>query len=116
MALDSLAVKGVLLGLALLFLLRPVIAYFTSPLKSIPGPFLAKFTNLWRMLDYWKCTQIQSHRKLHEKHGPAVRIGPNMVSLSDPSLLKTVYSIRGDFVKVLCLSYYNVAVDIAESC
>ncbi|CAG8980606.1 hypothetical protein HYALB_00013761, partial [Hymenoscyphus albidus] len=36
---------------------------------------------------------------LHGKHGPAVRIGPNVVSLSDPHLIKTVYSTRGNFLK-----------------
>ena len=83
-----------------LLALRLVVSYLSYPLKAFPGPFLAKFTNLWRLFDYWGHTQIQSHQKLHEKFGPAVRIGPNMVSLSDPGLLKVVYSIRPDYVKV----------------
>lgn len=33
---------------------------------------------------------------MHEELGPAVRIGPNMISLSDPSLLKMIYSTRGE--------------------
>ena len=74
--------------------------YLTSPLRGFPGPFWAQFTDFWRMWDYWSCTQINTHRKLHEKHGPAVRIGPNLISLSDTSLIKTVYSTRGDYVKV----------------
>jgi hypothetical protein len=96
------AVKALIMGLALL-LLRLTITYLKSPLRAFPGPFWAQFTDLWRVLDYWKCTQIRSHQKLHEKLGPAVRIGPNMISLSDPSLLKTVYSTRGDYVKVSTL-------------
>lgn len=92
---------GSALGLVCgLVLLRLVISYFSSPLRDIPGPFLAKFTDVWRMFDYWKTTQIQSHQELHRQHGAAVRIGPNMVSLSDPSLLKKVYDTRGNFVKV----------------
>lgn len=83
-----------------LVVLRLVISYFSSPLRSIPGPFLAKFTDAWRMFDYYKTTQIQSHQELHRQHGPAVRIGPNMVSLSDPSLLKKIYDTRGNYVKV----------------
>lgn len=82
------------------FLLRLLFSYLNSPLRSFPGPFWAQFTDLWRVLDYWRCTQIQTHQQLHERLGPAVRIGPNMISLSDPSLLKTVYSTGGDFVKV----------------
>ncbi len=88
-------------GLVLLLCLgRLIFTYWSSPLRAFPGPVLAKFTDLWRLLDYWNCTQIDSHRRLHAKHGPAVRIGPNMISLSDPNLLKTVYSTRGDYVKV----------------
>lgn len=101
MAIENLALKAVGLGVSLL-LLRLIFSFVTHPLRDIPGPFWAKFTNLWRMLDYWQCTQIESHRELHRTLGPAVRIGPNMVSLSDPDLLKQVYSIRGDFLKVCC--------------
>lgn len=99
MALENLAIKAVGIGVALV-LLHLTITYFTSPIKSLPGPFLARLTNLWRFYDYWSCNQINSHQKLHKEHGPAVRIGPNMVSLSDPELIKLVYSTRGDFVKV----------------
>lgn len=77
-----------------------VVAYLRSPLKDIPGPFLAKLTNMWRLIDHYKATQISTQRRLHEELGPAVRIGPNVVSLSDPTLLKTVYSTRGEYIKV----------------
>ncbi|KAI1500358.1 cytochrome P450 [Biscogniauxia marginata] len=76
-----------------------VVAYLASPLKHIPGPLWAKFTNLWRFFDHYYATQPLTQRRLHEELGPAVRIGPNVVSLSDPSLLKTVYSTRGNFLK-----------------
>lgn len=99
MALDDLVGKAVVVVVGLV-ILRLATTYLFSPLKDIPGPFIAKFTDLWRLFDYWKHTQIKSHQELHENLGPAVRIGPNMVSLSDPALLKTVYSIRGDYVKV----------------
>lgn len=92
-----------------LVLLRLLFSYLKSPLRSFPGPFWAQFTDLWRLLDYWRCTQIRTHQQLHERLGPAVRIGPNMISLSDPSLFQTVYSTRGDFVKVrafFCLGHY----------
>lgn len=91
-------------GIALsVFVVSHVVAYVRSPLKDIPGPFLARFTNIWRLIDHYKATQISTQRRLHEELGPAVRIGPNIVSLSDPTLLKTVYSTRGEYLKV-CLS------------
>lgn len=89
MALDTVALPALIVGVTLV-VARFLYSYVTSPLKALPGPFVAKFTDLWRFYDYWCCTQIKSHQTLHKKHGPAVRIGPNMVSLSDPELLKQV--------------------------
>lgn len=90
-------IAGICLGV---LVVSHVLAYLRSPLKDIPGPFLAKLTNLWRLVDHCKATQISTQRKLHDELGPAVRIGPNVVSLSDPTLLKTVYSTRGEYIKV----------------
>lgn len=39
-------------------------------------------------------------RKLHDKYGPVVRVGPNMVILDFPSYTKTVYNIKGNWSKV----------------
>ena len=74
--------------------------YLASPLKDIPGPFLAKFSNLWRIFDYYKLTQPITQRRLHAKYGPAVRLGPNLVSLNDPALVDVIYNTRGTFRKV----------------
>jgi hypothetical protein len=48
-----------------------------SPLARVPGPFLAKFSQLY--LVYFHLSG-QAHRKLmklHEKHGNVVRTGPS---------------------------------------
>ena len=74
--------------------------YFSSPLKNIPGPFMAKITNLWRMIDVYGGRNELTQLYLHEKYGQAVRIGPNTISLSDPGLIRTIYSSRGEFLKV----------------
>lgn len=77
-----------------------LICYLTSPLKDIPGPFLAKFTNLWRLYDYYHLVSPETQKKLHAKHGTAVRLGPNLVSLNEPSLIPIIYNTRGTFRKV----------------
>jgi hypothetical protein len=38
--------------------------------------------------------------RLHRKYGPVVRIGPNLLSLGDPSLIKKIYKFDDDWVKV----------------
>lgn len=73
--------------------------YIKSPIKNIPGPFFAKFTHLWRFFDVYGGRPELTHQILHEKYGHAVQLAPNVVSISDPKLLRTVYNTRGDFLK-----------------
>jgi hypothetical protein len=98
MAVMGLLVKAVGLG-AIILITQYVFAYLQSPLKKIPGPFLAKFSNIWRFFNHYGQTHIETQRQLHEKHGDYVRLGPNTVSVADASLIKTIYNTRGTFVK-----------------
>jgi hypothetical protein len=69
-------------------------------LKHIPGPFLASLTNFQRVA--WVRTK-RAHlilQDMHEKYGEVVRIGPNMVSFSNPDAIPTVYTTRVGFPKV----------------
>lgn len=74
--------------------------YLTSPCKSFPGPFVAKFTNFWRFWDVWNGRCDITHNKLHRKYGTAVKMGPNMISLSDPNVIPIVYTSRNAWKKV----------------
>lgn len=38
-------------------------------------------------------------KKLHEKYGPIVRIGPNLLDLDFPELSRVIYSTDGKWVK-----------------
>lgn len=73
---------------------------YRSRLRSIPGPFLASMTDLYRFLDVltWKCQENQL--ALHAKYGKYVRYGPNMVAISDPDAIQVIYAINNKFVKV----------------
>ncbi len=102
MPLSSLLLQAAAFGV-LLILTRFILSYWTSPLKNIPGPFMAKFTNIWRLYDHYCQTHIETQRKLHEKHGDIVRIGPTTISVADPSLVKAIYNTRGTLVKVRLL-------------
>ncbi|KAL8660249.1 MAG: hypothetical protein Q9202_006741 [Teloschistes flavicans] len=75
-------------------------------LSFIPGPFWARFTNLQRFAWVKSKRAHEFHAEQHKKYGDYVRFGPNMVSLSDPSAIATIYPIRpgfpkSDFYKVL---------------
>lgn len=99
MGLVGLLVKAI--GLGTVFLITQyVLAYLQSPLKKIPGPFLAKFSNIWRFFNHYGQTHIETQRKLHDQYGDVVRLGPNTVSIADANLIKTIYNTRGTFLKV----------------
>lgn len=86
------------LGLLLLTKLAWDICF--SPLRAIPGPILAKITDAWRAI-HTHCGRVDlKHLELHRKYGNAVAIGPNCVSISDPSLIRTIYSTRNPWKKV----------------
>jgi hypothetical protein len=70
-------------------------------INSIPGPPLASVTNLWRLTLVTGRRPELEHIKLHRKYGSVVRLGPNVVSVSDPNAVKIIYAINAGFVKVL---------------
>ncbi|KAJ5505162.1 hypothetical protein N7463_008036 [Penicillium fimorum] len=73
--------------------------YLFSPLRRFPGPFLAGWTNLWRILHVRQGNYHIIIHELHKKYGPVVRIGPNVLDLDIPELIKTIYNIKSDYLK-----------------
>ena len=69
-------------------------------LKNVPGPLLARFTNLPRVSWVMSRRAHDIHMSLHEQYGDYVRFGPNMVSISDPAAIPIVYPMRPGFPKV----------------
>ncbi|KAJ6002801.1 hypothetical protein N7451_005348 [Penicillium sp. IBT 35674x] len=88
-----------LIALGLLCLTKLIWDIFLSPLKAIPGPILAKSTDLWRAIHTYRGRVDLKHLELHRKYGTAVQIGPNCVSISDPNLIRTIYSTRNAWKK-----------------
>lgn len=76
---------------------------FKSGLSSIPGPQLAAFTDLWRFFSTLGRRPEVAHQELHAKYGTAVRLGPNMVSISDWRAVKEVYGTNTAYIKVCSL-------------
>lgn len=105
---SNLWVQG-LAALGLLLITKLVWGIFLSPLKAIPGPLLAKSTDFWRAYHTHRGSVDLKHVELHRKYGTAVRIGPNCVSISDPSLIRTIYSTRNPWKKVSDSSFYNTS-------
>jgi hypothetical protein len=84
-------------------------------LSHIPGPFLARFSNLPRLCWVYKRDAHNVHIAQHRKHvnskgatawAPLVRYGPNAVSVGSASAIDTVYRMRGD--PLLKSDFYSV--------
>ncbi|ORX71771.1 cytochrome P450 [Linderina pennispora] len=65
-------------------------ALFLSPLRNIPGPFIARLTGLRAMISLFagnSCTDADSDFK---KYGEIYVYGPNTVSISNPAASRTI--------------------------
>ncbi|KAE9363577.1 cytochrome P450 [Stipitochalara longipes BDJ] len=79
--------------------------------RSIPGPWLAKVSDLWRYYDVAKGRPDITLYQLHQRHGDYVRLGPTAVSVKNIEVLKTIYGINSGYAKS---SFYWVQQQLAN--
>lgn len=73
---------------------------YATPLRDIPGPWLAKFTRLWLLKSINSREYQKINIELHQKYGPIVRLAPNEYSIDDPEAAQIIYRSRDQLVKV----------------
>lgn len=82
-------IAGILLALALYrFIIYPL---YIHPLRSVPGPPLYALTRWCLAYEDLQSRRTRTIHTLHQKYGPAVRIGPNEVHFNSLSALKKIY-------------------------
>ncbi|KAH7014463.1 cytochrome P450 [Microdochium trichocladiopsis] len=70
------------------------------PLRHFPGPFWAKFSQFWGVLKTAPKTDNFRHLdRLHAQYGEYVRVGPNLLSVSDPDLVEPIHNTHTKFTK-----------------
>lgn len=81
------------IALVAYFLLRPLFTAIRSPLKSLPGPWHSRFTNL--VLKYHIVTgrRLYYIDALHHQYGPIVRIAPGEVAVNDVEAFARIHKI-----------------------
>lgn len=77
---------------------------FKSDIRDLPGPFIARFSNLYKLYMVYDGRCHTKNLDLHKRYGPMVRVGPRHVCISDTATLSTIYSISTKFVKVSLIS------------
>lgn len=85
---------------ASLYILFCLVLWFIDPLRSVPGPLLARFTRLWYLYKIYKGNFERTNINLHKKYGSVVRIAPNEYSIDDVGSAKVIYGHGNAFVKV----------------
>jgi cytochrome P450 len=82
-------------GILLFYLLKNYIA-----LSSIPGPFIARFTNLYRTLLVYNGSAHEAQLNLHKQYGNLVRLGPQCVSVTgSAAYVSQIYGIGKGLIK-----------------
>ncbi|PVH96824.1 pisatin demethylase [Periconia macrospinosa] len=82
------------IALILLLIARSIYQILASPLRNVPGPFLARFTRLWELHAIRKHDNPTLNIALHEKYGPVVRLAPNRYSLNSGEAAKVILGHR----------------------
>ncbi|KAK7883698.1 hypothetical protein LTR67_010987 [Exophiala xenobiotica] len=84
--------------------------YFS--LRSIPGPFAARLTDLYRALLVYRRDPHEVHLALHKRYGNVVRLGPDCVSVTGSSAyIRQIYGIGKGLVKS---DFYSVFQNIVN--
>lgn len=100
--LDSISVMVLapLLGITLFltYYIAPFLLSNTS-LRSIPGPFVARFSNLWLLLQARQGRRFLAVDAAHKKYGRFVRIQPDHVSIADERAIPIIYGHGNGFLK-----------------
>jgi hypothetical protein len=81
-------------------LIYGLLQYLLDPLRSLPGPFLARFSRLWYFFELYKGSFEETNIELHKKYGPIVRIAPHEYSVDDVDAARTIYGHGNAFIKV----------------
>jgi benzoate 4-monooxygenase len=96
--------------LLLLPILYYILPYFRAThLLSIPGPPLARFTNLWLLYHARRAQRSQAVDEAHATYGPIIRIAPNHISIASDAAIQEVYGHGNGFLKS---SFYDAFVSI----
>jgi len=109
MSLPSLGVDSTFLATslsagALLVLTVHLVPYVVDShgIRSIPGPWIARFTDAWLGRVAARGHRSEVVHDMHKKYGTFVRLAPNHVSIADPDALQLVYAhgngtLKSDF-------------------
>ena len=77
-----------------------------SGLSQFPGPWFARYTDLWRAYQAYSSMSKSNYdyEALRQNYGDVVRIGPSIVLVFDPEAVPTIFGTGSRLDKV-CLPF-----------
>lgn len=69
-----------------------IVQYICSPLRHIPGPWLAKITTIPLFIQSFNGDRAKWILQQHHYHGPVIQISPNKVCVASDEGIKAIYS------------------------
>jgi hypothetical protein len=78
-------------AVALLALFYLLYTRYATPLRKIPGPWLASLTKLWLVQKTRSFDRHNVDIALRKKYGSVVRVAPNEVMVSSLNAIRTIY-------------------------
>lgn len=76
---------------------------FFHPLRYFPGPRLARLSQFYHFFHIKAKVDNYRHLdRLHEEYGEYVRVGPNLLSISDPDMIEVIFHPQSTFTKAEC--------------
>lgn len=80
---------------------------FFHPLRYFPGPRLARLSQFYHFFHIKAKVDNYRHLdRLHEEYGEYVRVGPNLLSISDPDMIEVIFHPQSTFTKA---EWYDIA-------
>lgn len=74
--------------------------FFTySQFRDIPGPLLARLSNVWLFATARRGKRFLLVHEAHQKYGPVVRIQPNHISINNDEAIQAIYGHGNGFLK-----------------
>jgi hypothetical protein len=88
------------------FIFRAIYISYKPGVRDLPGPWLAKYTDLLRVYWAWKGDSWITYQRLKKQYGNTVRIGPNAILLSEQRQYDKILGFKEDFAKVIHLRLF----------
>lgn len=103
----------VLLATYLVSLLTSVVVYrvFLHRLRTFPGPALAGASGFWHASNLSKSDNHLLLKRMHDRYGKYVRMGPTSLSITDPAAVELIYGARTKCTKGL---WYDLSLPLVS--